>query len=503
MMTTTDSINNLQWTVKDISPETLRSFVGRSVQLINPSNIDYGVGDWTQLLQICEPSIIHIVEYNEDEKYGIKARYKEHVMDEDWINRREWFDTVKQERTCWVCRWIQLQPYWIIKLCSDMESTRFFEELSRQSHYRISGDWHEHDPMDGIDIICRYPVWINEKLLDNDLCRQRLLDVFDQLNNERQDHHPSPSPVEDIVDPDLLSYRPFFNAEQDNLLLRNTYQWVPSKFLINNKTNEVNIVSPICHLENRNGIYNDVATVFSKMLPMFREIKCLGLDENDQIELQVIVKVQSYNIKPGMKYSGRWHTEGQTENIVAGGVYYLHVDSNLQGGALKFRSEEASPSTCHETNVYTGCGIVFENCTPHRFRQMHNLSNKNCRRTFLNFFIVDLQYPIPLDSSNLCFGYYEQIYEVLNEIGLQVLNADNTVQVQRQLCDLIIEKILSFLPNLWLNIKEAKQFRQRVREEMLQTKSGWGWMQFGNSGIVQFIKQASINDDSLRHTESD
>ncbi|CAF1670211.1 unnamed protein product, partial [Didymodactylos carnosus] len=36
-------------------------------------------------------------------------------------------------------------------------------------------------------------------------------------------------------------------------------------------------------------------------------------------------------------YSGRWHTEGCTENIQAVGVYYLYIDNELEGGALKFR----------------------------------------------------------------------------------------------------------------------------------------------------------------------
>ena len=40
-----------------------------------------------------------------------------------------------------------------------------------------------------------------------------------------------------------------------------------------------------------------------------------------------------------MKYAGRWHTEGQTENIVAVGVYYLHIDEKLEGGTLKFRPQ--------------------------------------------------------------------------------------------------------------------------------------------------------------------
>jgi hypothetical protein len=82
-----------------------------------------------------------------------------------------------------------------------------------------------------------------------------------------------------------------------------------------------------------------------------------------------------------MKYSGRWHTEGNTENIIAAGVYYVHFDHKLEGGALKFRPKEGpQPSynirTDEEVLVSTDAAIVFSNSIPHRFRQIRNLSKK-------------------------------------------------------------------------------------------------------------------------------
>lgn len=44
-----------------------------------------------------------------------------------------------------------------------------------------------------------------------------------------------------------------------------------------------------------------------------------------------------YEIPPGMTYSGKWHTEGHTENIVAAGVYYVEASPHLIGGNLIFR----------------------------------------------------------------------------------------------------------------------------------------------------------------------
>jgi hypothetical protein len=42
-----------------------------------------------------------------------------------------------------------------------------------------------------------------------------------------------------------------------------------------------------------------------------------------------------------MKYAGRWDTEGNTENIIAAGVYYVYFDDELEGGALKYRPKRA------------------------------------------------------------------------------------------------------------------------------------------------------------------
>ena len=334
---------------------------------------------------------------------------------------------------------------WIMRVLSKAEELELMGEETLPSYYRIRGDRHEYNPDDGVDIICRYPVWVNENLIsdedDQGHFGQRLAAKFYRLNDDREDRHPRPSPVEDIVDPDLLICRPPLSYTSATSR-RHIYQWIPSKFIVNNRTNEVKIVSPICHLENQDGIYDDVAKVFSKMLPMFKEIKGFPWGD-DSIELQVVVKVQSYNIKPGnsngfrnfvkqwgiskdrafpsprsfllylgMTYSGRWHTEGQTENILGVGVYYMDVDRRLRHGALKFRPKEASdlPIDDHEVNVHTGAGIVFENSIPHRFRQMKNPTDSSRRRTFINFFVVDPRHPIAVDSSQICLCYSNQLW---------------------------------------------------------------------------------------------
>ena len=37
-------------------------------------------------------------------------------------------------------------------------------------------------------------------------------------------------------------------------------------------------------------------------------------------------------------YSGHWHQEGLTENIVLAGIYYYEVNDGLIGGNLRFRN---------------------------------------------------------------------------------------------------------------------------------------------------------------------
>lgn len=62
-----------------------------------------------------------------------------------------------------------------------------------------------------------------------------------------------------------------------------------------------------------------------------------------------------------MSYSGRWHVEGHSENIVAAGVYYAHVPPGLTGGNLKFRPAEVpQPEYDIKTgnNALTGVGIA-------------------------------------------------------------------------------------------------------------------------------------------------
>ncbi|UJR17982.1 hypothetical protein I4U23_004883 [Adineta vaga] len=405
---------------------------------------------------------------------------------------------------------------------------------------------------DGGSATLQYPIWIfdglSNSINDNNTdVREELLQTFYQLNDQRKDFHKYPSPVEDIIDPDLLPYKPSgppltlnlssdddhpnYDSDEDTTenetnatssFLRDTYQWTPSEFRIVHDIDkcEVHIETPINHLpmtQQYETTYRNLEKIFVKLVPMFGEILRLNTSKGDT-RLQVIVKVQSYNLQPGVKYSGRWHTEGRTENIEAVGVYYLYIDDELEGGALKFRPSRTPDKTYAEwsnieVNRYvmprTDTAIVFANSLPHRFCSMRNATSIARRRTFINFFVVSPNYPIDsLSISDFPLVSYEQCRSLLAKIE---------DEYQRTILpDLVIEKILSFLKNnMWKMDEDAKEFRGRVRRELLDEKSGWAGIHFGNSGDIVFIKSnadlsrkerrsGSHNVPSvLDHTESD
>ncbi|CAF2851786.1 unnamed protein product [Rotaria sp. Silwood2] len=433
---------------------------------------------------------------------------------------------------------------------SDSEGYPFRKVFSREIF--------EENYKNGNYFAVEYPIWQYYQVCGKKSAtiRYELLRKFNKLNKERQDFHDYPSPVEDIIDPDLLVYKPhgiiqnsngYYEASEsqsqpryhsEKLPLRSTYQWIPSDFRICSSASNVNglveykvhIETPISHLpmnEEYEQTYRNLEKIFEKIVPMFKKLNVLN-SGNVDTRLQVIVKVQSYNIKPGIKYSGRWHTEGYEEGIVAVGVYYVHIDDKLEGGALKFRPAklpyanyggEGKPELLddgpgyyrsviekreprhlrshfyEDVNRYvipqTDTAIVFSNSLPHRFCSIRNRTQRSRRRTFLNFFIVDPCQPIlrspELEISNLILVSYEACYKLLRKTC--VLNNAKS-ECKQELPDVVIEKILtllSLIQNLWPTDVDSKEFRRCVRCEMCKQKPSWKGISFGNWGYIDFI----------------
>lgn len=237
----------------------------------------------------------------------------------------------KQMEPCWVCKWLDVDEKWMVDTKEIIDETI----IKKPDFYRLHGDRDVHFG-DGGQAFLTYPVWIHEQLPISESRRQRLTNILYDLNEKRQDHHPSPSPVEDIIDPDLLPYKPspVFNRDRwierrlkqlknsdravrtfkrdlnnggyndlsEHEQIRDSYQWVPSEFVID-KDGKVDIQTPIHHLPvlpEYKHAYGDIARIFHAMLPMFEELKLIKLKNiQEQQRLQVIVKAQSYNLKAG------------------------------------------------------------------------------------------------------------------------------------------------------------------------------------------------------------
>jgi hypothetical protein len=181
------------------------------------------------------------------------------------------------------------------------------------------------------------------------------------------------------------------------------------------------------------------------------------LDQNscEETRLQVVVKVQRYQIEPNTSYTGKWHVEGITERIVAVGVYYVYIDDELNGGNLIFRNK-SYPGESYDNNetyeeefeVNTGTCVVFSNDLPHRVTEIYNKTNESRTRLFVDFFVVDPNAP---------------------------LNEDNDVnQIQT-------------------NEQTILERRDRIRNELNNSQVGWGYTCYGNCGTVEFIDNKSLS----------
>lgn len=68
----------------------------------------------------------------------------------------------------------------------------------------------------------------------------------------------------------------------------------------------------------------------------------------------MIVKAANYVISERQQYEGNWHVEGvPSENIIASGIYYYHVDKNINPKAcLAFREyRDYGPSRQYSQNL--------------------------------------------------------------------------------------------------------------------------------------------------------
>eukprot|EP00562_Extubocellulus_spinifer_P000747 CAMPEP_0178482122 /NCGR_PEP_ID=MMETSP0696-20121128/6564_1 /TAXON_ID=265572 /ORGANISM="Extubocellulus spinifer, Strain CCMP396" /LENGTH=561 /DNA_ID=CAMNT_0020109615 /DNA_START=76 /DNA_END=1761 /DNA_ORIENTATION=+ len=249
-------------------------------------------------------------------------------------------------------------------------------------------------------------------------------------------------------------------------------------------------------------VYANLEAVFSAALPLLDKVlpsRLRKLQQNDT-KLQVVIKAQEYVQPPHSKYTGRWHTEGYSENIVAGVVYYLDVSEETTGGELSFRPRKTPAFEYHTTDgwrdgnevrwssfvenvpIRTGTAVAFANSIPHRFRSIRNDTDHAQRRLFLNFFVVDPATPLANTTTTLMGPGLAR--RALMRMGLP----EESKEAGKPFITTILEYYGGYACARDIN---RKLLRDRARSAMAQDRPHWyETMHFGNSADLLYTGDA-------------
>ena len=178
--------------------------------------------------------------------------------------------------------------------------------------------------------------------------------------------------IHDIVDPNL-------NCLENS--------WIAAEFEITNS--KVSINGEINNIPKAKfpELYQDIAMIFEGMLPFMNEVRNL----EKLWKLNVVVKIQSYQLKENQTYEGEFHQEGfSNEGIFMVGIYYFEISSKLKGGnlELKYVEEKVKQFLVNENDF-----VVFLNqeCE-HRISKLETIypqKDQVYERKIISFFIAD------------------------------------------------------------------------------------------------------------------
>ena len=308
--------------------------------------------------------------------------------------------------------------------------------------------------------------------------------------------------VEDVVDPDLcprflpLSERKVYRTVKDtatarvgaaNAAARGSYQWLPSRVEWRGGAGGLDwaaarpralFSSPIHNLPRtaaNAALYTLLEDALTALLPAM--VKANPDTLGDKRRFNVVTKLQRYVVPPGAAYTGKWHTEGVTENVAAVGVMYVAWPAALRGGALRFRPTSVPDATYREwrrggassaltlvVEAGEGTALAFPNI-PHRFMTLTNPTDRPLERAFLNFFIVDDALPTTAEVPT---------------------RADVYLALGRKTNFHVVQDVLDFLglPPTW---DAAQRVRRKAKAEMVAMRGKWGQMNHGNCGTVSWL----------------
>ena len=123
-------------------------------------------------------------------------------------------------------------------------------------------------------------------------------------------------------------------------------------------------------------------------------------------KLNVIVKIQSYELKAGETYEGQFHQEGlNKEGIFMVAIYYFHISPNLKGGDLELKFAKNNKTETNKFQIQENSVAIFLNqrCE-HRISLLETYlpkPGKVYERKILAFFIADPQNSTIPTSKNL------------------------------------------------------------------------------------------------------
>lgn len=251
------------------------------------------------------------------------------------------------------------------------------------------------------------------------------LEPLEKARNDPRDYRLAASlgrgtgKIHDIVDPNM-------NCLENS--------WIATEFLIDSG-NKVKINGDINNIDPQiySSLYKDIGLIFESMLPYMQEVRKFDTYLKQSKKLNVIVKVQSYELQNGETYEGQFHQEGfKREGIFMIAIYYCKISKELKNGNLelkfvkekKYSEDQGCMNYLMETkqfDVREGDIAVFLNrrCE-HRITKLETQQGKpgeSYERKILAFFIADpmnsniptsshlkLNHQIPLKEKDLVYA---------------------------------------------------------------------------------------------------
>jgi len=172
-------------------------------------------------------------------------------------------------------------------------------------------------------------VAVSDHVVDETLRRSLYDHLLEYEYKKRSDI--SSSGIKNIVDPHLYGAISPSRCISSVFSIEGTNPSLPQSYCVK-ITSEINNLDQL--YLNGKEIHQDLAQIFAKMLPLFEEVTGILLTSHGT-HLEVIVKIQSFELVPGDSIDSQITDEGHIENVIGTGLFFFQADEGIQGGALE------------------------------------------------------------------------------------------------------------------------------------------------------------------------